>query len=408
MPQLTPFLKPPAVVPPGDDAPAERDALNLPRLGASGLWIRVGAFAFDFVLLWMAGYLVGKAFHDSLMNHGDAAWLLGGLATLLYFAVAFGPVGGGRTVGMLLVGIRVVGLDGGVPGVASGFIRAAVLLPGLLTSRLLVPWLGGDTFVEVHLGLLLTVGLTFAMVTAQLLAIVFNPFKMGLHDFAAQTMVRPDAADLATFEELKERIGPMWRRYYLQPQVTGAATFTIVFGFVLFANWPTRLSEAARERFAAERALMATAGIDGGELVESGFNPPAMPAADPQASEATPAPLSYDKMFAYLTDDKTTAPLIFHLGIDHRGRIEADAVQLEERGRRYAEAYHRGIFGRYDADDIFPGANLSTKALRRRPIEFEIVFYESLILMMPVSRQELARFTISMPPLEPALAGSGS
>lgn len=397
MAQIAPYLKPPGPVPPGDDEPAaERDALNLPRLGVAGFWRRVGGFAFDFVVIWFATRLIGGAMGDRLLANADAAWMAGGIGTLLYFALQFGPLTGGRTLGMRLVGVRVVTLEGGVPGHGAAFLRALVLLPGLVVSRALTPMLtANDDFFGGQLATLLTVWLTFALFTAQLLAIVFNPFKMGLHDYAARTMVRPAVDDLPSFERMQEIIGPLWRRYYMQPLVTGVATFLVVFGFALIANWPTQLDAGSRDRYDAERALLDEVGL--GEARIDLMRPVTRYDLFP---EEFPEPPSVEKRLAELTDEATTAPLLMFVGMRHHGKVGLDAVELEAAARTFVEGYHRRILAQHTARELFLVEGLSTKALRQRPIEYHVVLYEYVTMLVPVAGGELGKFTIAMPPAE--------
>src|SRR5690606_8130590 len=148
--QLAPLLKPPTPGKSsgggGGDGPAarERDALNMPILPVTGFFRRMGAMTFDFLLLYTVQRILAGLLKDSILAAPQASWFIAGLLGFLYFALGDGPVGKGRTVGKLLVGIRVTTLDGNVPTLLQALIRTAALYPIFLTSRLINPWAFDD------------------------------------------------------------------------------------------------------------------------------------------------------------------------------------------------------------------------------------------------------------------------
>lgn len=93
---------------------------------------------------------------DYLMCLGIAFWLFNGsnLAILAIFFVEYLVLVSllGTTVGQKIFGIRVIGLDGSTPGIASGFIRTLLLM-------LVIP------------------------------AVIFDADRRGFHDIAARTAV---------------------------------------------------------------------------------------------------------------------------------------------------------------------------------------------------------------------------
>ena len=93
---------------------------------------------------------------DYLMCLGIAFWLFEGsnLAILAIFFIEYLVLVSllGTTVGQKIFGIRVIRLDGSVPGIASGFIRTLLLM-------LVIP------------------------------AVIFDADRRGFHDIAARTAV---------------------------------------------------------------------------------------------------------------------------------------------------------------------------------------------------------------------------
>ena len=62
----------------------------------------------------------------------------------LYFVILWSPVGGGRTVGMRALGIRVVSVDGGVISLLRAVVRYVVQILGMALLFVGVIWILAD------------------------------------------------------------------------------------------------------------------------------------------------------------------------------------------------------------------------------------------------------------------------
>jgi uncharacterized RDD family membrane protein YckC len=124
----------------------------------AGFWVRVLAQLIDAALLALVGGVVTElGMHPHALDPTTDG--LGALLSLLYFSVFWSWLGGGRTVGMRFLGLRVVGTDGQLIGYGAALIR----------------WLG----------LVVSVSVLFLGV----IWVAFDPQKQGWHDKLARTYV---------------------------------------------------------------------------------------------------------------------------------------------------------------------------------------------------------------------------
>ena len=105
-----------------------------PRYASAGA--RLGAFLIDAVLLvfvdaWLSAFSSGRR---------DLALLV----DAVYFIVTWSSAGGGQTVGMRALGIRVVGGDGAAPSMASAAVRFIGFVIGWIVAGLGLIWIVFD------------------------------------------------------------------------------------------------------------------------------------------------------------------------------------------------------------------------------------------------------------------------
>jgi uncharacterized RDD family membrane protein YckC len=124
----------------------------------AGFWVRVLAQLIDAALLALVG---GVVIELAMHPHGVDLTIdgLSALLSLVYFSLFWSWLGGGRTVGMRFLGLRVVGTDGQPIGYGTALIR----------------WLG----------LVVSVSVLFLGV----IWVAFDPQKQGWHDKLARTYV---------------------------------------------------------------------------------------------------------------------------------------------------------------------------------------------------------------------------
>ncbi len=118
----------------------------------AGFLIRTAAYLVDAFLL----SLVGGGFPYLFLSTGGqnqnapangAAGPAGGVSlilSLIYFGLLWSQVGGGRTIGMRLFGLRVVGTDGGLIGIGQAVVRWIGLWISFVACFIGVLWVAGD------------------------------------------------------------------------------------------------------------------------------------------------------------------------------------------------------------------------------------------------------------------------
>ena len=121
-----------------------------PRL--AGFLIRTVAYLVDALLLSLVGgafpYLFFSTGTPNGNNPGAAAGTPAGgaslLLSLLYFVLLWSNVGGGRTLGMRLFGLKVIDENGGFIGVGGAFVRWIGLWISFIVCFIGVLWVAGD------------------------------------------------------------------------------------------------------------------------------------------------------------------------------------------------------------------------------------------------------------------------
>ncbi len=123
--------------PPAASGGAGAPSAPLPRPARPMILARAGAFVIDVLVLH--GLLLGviKLWHEGIVQLRLAGPWVGLLLGWVYFALGSGPLTGGRTLGKLIVRVRVADLSGPDLPAGRAALRAALLLwPGLLSTLL--------------------------------------------------------------------------------------------------------------------------------------------------------------------------------------------------------------------------------------------------------------------------------
>jgi uncharacterized RDD family membrane protein YckC len=152
-----------------------------------GFWRKLGAFVIDGLILGIAGYLLGFVAFDQLVAIGPWGHLVGLGIGMAYFGILTSALGGGRTLGHRVLGMRVAALDGRRIDLPRALARALVLVIPLALNGFYMSASGGPA--DVALGVALIVAV-FGVGLAQLYLLLFGgPDRRLLHDLVAATMV---------------------------------------------------------------------------------------------------------------------------------------------------------------------------------------------------------------------------
>lgn len=112
----------------------------------AGFWIRTLAYLVDAFLLSLVGgafpYLVIATSNAS--SKGSTAGGGSVLVSLIYFVIFWSHVGGGRTLGMRLMGLQVVREDGGLLSVGGAILRWIGLWISFVVCFIGVLWVAVD------------------------------------------------------------------------------------------------------------------------------------------------------------------------------------------------------------------------------------------------------------------------
>jgi uncharacterized RDD family membrane protein YckC len=157
----------------------------------AGFWIRVAATAIDILILMV--FSVGAAFMKSVPTY-----LLLVIPTIIYKPVLEGLLGG--TAGKLALGLKVIGRDGQLLGLAGGFVRSGLfILPSIPNTLLQVKMIGEGispfnpdqalTFQQSNELLYYVSYALTGLVVISCLVVAFTARKRGLHDFIADSYV---------------------------------------------------------------------------------------------------------------------------------------------------------------------------------------------------------------------------
>ena len=124
----------------------------------AGFWVRMVAYVIDaLILIVVGGILSGVGLHSRSLDaqSGSPSALL----SLIYFSLLWSHYGGGQTLGMRLLKLRVVGTDGNQIGVVRALLRWVFLFVSFVVCFIGVIW------------------------------VVFDSQKQGWHDKVASTYV---------------------------------------------------------------------------------------------------------------------------------------------------------------------------------------------------------------------------
>ncbi len=319
---------------------------------------------------------------------------VGSLVFVGYFVLGDGPVGKGRTVGKMLTGIRVSDLEGKVPSLLQSLTRNVILFSGILLGSVVSPWvLDSSNFSHYYFFMTSPIVLTFSLFVATVLTMVFNPFKQGLHDFVAKTLVRPSAAPSLPFEEICLMIGVGWRRYQKQPQLMGVVSLGLIMLFFALGGWQNEVPSGYRQKFAIERQMIANSPLLAGSTAELGVRPP--------YEDITPE--AAREYYSHLFDATSTETL--HLVIDLRrfGHWPLNDLNLEPEVKQFAQDYHRDILGAIDSSAIFRNIpeDQTIHTFRTRPMVLKLNLIQYISLPITVYHEIVQSFTYDFDPMDP-------
>jgi uncharacterized RDD family membrane protein YckC len=199
------------------------------RVPLAGFWRRLAAFAVDWVILALGGYILGQLLFDQLAWLGLWDRLIGFVVATLYFGLLDSGSFGASTPGKRALGLRVVDMAGRVVPLPRSFLRAAVLVaPIMFSGTILV--MSDASYDERAAS-----GLMGGLAIASFYVLAFNrSTRQGLHDLASGAFVVRGRASRQALSGLT-----LWR-----PHLAIAAIFMVAGVPISTAGYPVYVAFA--------------------------------------------------------------------------------------------------------------------------------------------------------------------
>ncbi len=385
--------------------------LNMPRLPVAGLRRRLPAVLIDWIVLLSALHVAARFAPDLFRALGQWSPYVTSLFVFLYFVLLNGGYGGGRTIGKLFLGIRTTDYDGNPITLRQSVIRTVTIMPLFVSVPLTEAFLPvGAEPIWNYVATCITYFAFVAILVASAISLPFNPFKQGLHDFFAETLVRPvrkegDPADLS-FADLAERVGFDWIKFHRQPQYSSGVTFFLVFGFLAVTTYPGYSDETLSEAREVIRGLNANPGMEKA-FIPFLPQPPARLRGEAAAEELIEIP-DFPEGFLLATDiDETTPTLPLVITISRPGSWSREwkANRMEDTAEILAQTYYPEVFPRvirYIRENGNANEVAVADAWAASPLRLVILFREMASLTpypFPVESYP-GFFAYEFPPLE--------
>lgn len=224
----------------------------------AGFWRRVGGFLLDSLILGAAGFAASFFFRDQLSAIDGPTRMIGLAVSLAYHGILTSGPGGGRTLGMRMVGLKVTRLSGKPLGMVAAFWRALLLSAPFMLNGQFFPIQDERLASAISIPLLV---LIFGFPIAQLVLLLFNgPSRRLVHDlFSGAIVVRSTAREIPPVRS----IGAMTTAVVVLLTVT-AAMVALVYGLAfggLKGLIPAHARQAMGELTAVQAAVARLPGV---------------------------------------------------------------------------------------------------------------------------------------------------
>ncbi|NYE63125.1 putative RDD family membrane protein YckC [Duganella sp. 1224] len=162
---------------------------DLSPVTSARLWRRAVAFVLDFALLGIVGAIAGACLYEPLTVLGPWGRVLGFAIATAYFGVSQSHVGDGQSLGMKVLGLRVVTASGTPLSVGASLLRAGIFCLSYFLGSLPSAFSGLNAWVASALSMLI-----FGVGACSTYLLIFNrKTRQTLHDLAVGAFVVNDA-----------------------------------------------------------------------------------------------------------------------------------------------------------------------------------------------------------------------
>lgn len=206
-------------------AEVEPDSVNAPPIATiAGLWRRIGAFFIDMLILGIIGMAAGALFREQFAALGAWGRVVGFIVTLAYFGVTESLPGGGQSLGMRVLGLRVVSRTGEALSASAAFIRAAVFCLAYFLNGAGFDLGPANQWVAVGISALI-----FGLIFSVFYMLIFNRrTRQSIHDLAVGAFVVKAGADKVSLST-----EPIWRGH---AAIVGVAILAMSVGGFLISK----------------------------------------------------------------------------------------------------------------------------------------------------------------------------
>lgn len=206
-------------------AEVEPDSVNAPPIATiAGLWRRIGAFFIDMLILGIIGMAAGALFREQFAALGAWGRVVGFIVTLAYFGVTESRPGGGQSLGMRVLGLRVVSRTGEALSASAAFIRAAVFCLAYFLNGAGFDLGPANQWVAVGISALI-----FGLIFSVFYMLIFNRrTRQSIHDLAVGAFVVKAGADKVSLST-----EPIWRGH---AAIVGVAILAMSVGGFLISK----------------------------------------------------------------------------------------------------------------------------------------------------------------------------
>ncbi|SDG20416.1 MULTISPECIES: RDD family protein [unclassified Duganella] len=201
---------------------------SAPPIMVAGRWRRIGAFLIDALILGLGGLAAGAILAKPFTALGPWGRLLGFAIAVVYFGYTQSSKGGGQSLGMRVLGLKVIRQDGGLLDLRQAVGRATIFCVAYFLSGLSTYLSGGNPWIN---GILSTP--LFAIYFSILYLLLFNRrTRQSLHDLAFRAYVVKTAPGPLALPVL-----PVWRGHAI---IAGGTIVVLTVGGLLatLPIWP--------------------------------------------------------------------------------------------------------------------------------------------------------------------------
>jgi len=371
--------------------PAQTNSVMLP---VTGFLRRLGALIFDLIFLYFFARIIVWAFGDILLPLAKYAEILAHILFLLYFALGASPAGRGKTIGKIMLGIRVTNLDGESVSFGQAFIRTFMLYPIIVASlvNLITFDPGNSSLNEVLLRETIPYLIFIPLLFSNFFAIAFNPYRQGCHDYLCKTMVRPISAPQLNFEEIKNLIGTGWKKYQLNPQLMAGGTFIIIFGLLVYNFMSIQLKDGEIAEYKARVEILNEL-----EYKNVRWFKNLVPVEELDENQQ----IDY-QFYANLFDETSTNTIVLRAELFKNGTWLESRETFENDAEFVANRYHKEVISNFDDEFVLPRLPEAVANFKKRPVIIEVAYSELLkFIFIPFIFEERAKYRFSYEPMDP-------